>query len=209
MAQRLGVVPPGRARFAAKLIPLAELEALVAQGATERTLAQHFAVSVTTLRRHLAKHELKTQRAATRRDRRLSPGERPLYRELECRWHGLSRFRLESRGYYRCTRCRGDRVQQWRRRKKEQLVQEAGGACSICGYDRYLGALQFHHLRPEEKEFALGERGCTRGIARLREEARKCVLLCSNCHAEVEAGIVSVAVGGGLYTHTPKDSDRG
>jgi hypothetical protein len=26
----------------------------------------------------------------------------------------------------------------------------------------------------------------------MREEARKCVLLCANCHAEVEAGIVRI-----------------
>ena len=29
-------------------------------------------------------------------------------------------------------------------------------------------------------------------IDTLREEARKCVLLCSNCHAEVEAGAVAL-----------------
>jgi hypothetical protein len=30
-------------------------------------------------------------------------------------------------------------------------------------------------------------RGITRSLARLRAEAAKCVLLCANCHAEVEA----------------------
>jgi hypothetical protein len=33
----------------------------------------------------------------------------------------------------------------------------------------------------------------TRSLAILREEARKCVLLCANCHAEVEAGFAFLA----------------
>jgi hypothetical protein len=41
---------------------------------------------------------------------------------------------------------------------KEILVAEAGGSCLICGYDRYAGALQFHHLDPATKSFGLGLR---------------------------------------------------
>jgi hypothetical protein len=67
-----------------------------------------------------------------------------------------------------------------------------GGACRLCGYARCLAALEFHHLDPEEKPFAVGQHGMSRSLQRAREKARKCVLLCSNCHAEVEAGLVSV-----------------
>ena len=80
----------------------------------------------------------------------------------------------------------------WRRRTKERLVQEAGGACAICGYDRYVGALEFHHLDPRQKAFGLSMHGITRSLADLRAEAAKCVLLCGNCHAEVERGIATV-----------------
>jgi len=69
-------------------------------------------------------------------------------------------------------------------------VSEAGGACVLCGYDRCLAALEFHHLDPTQKRFAIGGRGLTRGIDALRAEAAKCVLLCSNCHVEVETGVV-------------------
>ena len=75
------------------------------------------------------------------------------------------------------------------RRTRERLVAEHGGRCAICGYDRYPSALAFHHLDPAEKEFGLSARGLTRGIAELRKEASKCVLLCANCHAEVEGGL--------------------
>jgi 5-methylcytosine-specific restriction endonuclease McrA len=74
------------------------------------------------------------------------------------------------------------------------LIDEAGGACLICGYDRCVGALHFHHLDPETKEFGISRRGFTRSIQKMREEAAKCVLLCSNCHAEVEAGIATLPV---------------
>lgn len=83
----------------------------------------------------------------------------------------------------------GRDVSAWRRRMKRLLVGEAGGRCQICGYDRYMGALQFHHVDPAEKSFPLSMRGCTRSIAELRTEAAKCQLLCANCHAEVEHGV--------------------
>jgi 5-methylcytosine-specific restriction endonuclease McrA len=101
----------------------------------------------------------------------------------------LTEFVLEGSGYYRCAKCRRERVARWRRNAKETLVAELGGRCAICGYDRYVGALEFHHRDPSEKRFGLSVRGITRSIATLREEASKCVLLCSNCHAEVEAGL--------------------
>ena len=80
-----------------------------------------------------------------------------------------------------------------RRRVKSILVEEAGGSCKICGYDRYVGALEFHHLDPDTKTFSLSHRGVTRSIDAARAEAAKCILLCANCHAEVEAGIVNLA----------------
>jgi 5-methylcytosine-specific restriction endonuclease McrA len=85
-----------------------------------------------------------------------------------------------------------ERVAEWRRRTKARLVAEAGGACAICGYSHYVGALEFHHVDPEQKSFALSARGLTRSIEGLRAELAKCVLLCSNCHAEVEGGVTAL-----------------
>lgn len=52
--------------------------------------------------------------------------------------------------------------------------------------------MQFHHLDRRQKGFVLAGMGATRAIDKMREEARKCVLLCANCHAELEAGIVAL-----------------
>ena len=75
---------------------------------------------------------------------------------------------------------------------KQILVKEAGGRCVLCGYDAYAGALQFHHLDPSAKAFAVSINGLTFGIESIREEAKKCVVLCANCHAEVEAGLMTL-----------------
>jgi 5-methylcytosine-specific restriction endonuclease McrA len=96
---------------------------------------------------------------------------------------------LSGDGYYRRRRCRVEAVVRRRRKVKDTLVSEAGGRCAVCGYDRYIGALEFHHLDPSAKRLSLGGGGITLAIDVLREEARKCVLLCSNCHAEVEGGV--------------------
>ena len=90
----------------------------------------------------------------------------------------------------------------WRRKVKRILVEEAGGACAVCGYSRFDAALQFHHVDPTEKSFALSREGVTRSLARARAEAQKCVLLCANCHAEVEGGFVELPLrsdGAGIY----------
>jgi hypothetical protein len=113
--------------------------------------------------------------------------------QLNCSRHGLTIFRLEGRGAFRCLLCRQERVAERRRTVKEILVAEAGGACVVCGYDRYVGALQFHHVDPATKAFSISQSGASRALARTREEAEKCALVCANCHAELEGGIQTLA----------------
>ena len=79
-----------------------------------------------------------------------------------------------------------------RRRVKRILVAEHGGSCRLCGYSRSTVALQFHHVDPITKSFALSTQGVARSLEKAREEARKCVLVCANCHAEVEAGLATI-----------------
>jgi hypothetical protein len=116
----------------------------------------------------------------------------PRRMNMDCQRHGTAEFVLEGRGYYRCTRCRVEAVTRRRRRLKATLVEEAGGSCRLCGYSRYVGALEFHHLDPSQKAFGLSLGGMTRSLARARAEAQKCVLLCANCHAEVEGGLIDM-----------------
>jgi transposase-like protein len=165
------------------------LAGLVEEGLSTRQIAERVSLSQSTVRHWLRKHGLRTLRA--RRDNSHGiRGVHPDRVELTCPTHGLTDFWLEARGIYRCLRCRSEAVARRRRRLKQILVEESGGRCSICGYDRHIGALQFHHRDGETKKFGVAVRGCTRPLEAVRAEAAKCVLLCANCHSEVEAGIV-------------------
>lgn len=71
-----------------------------------------------------------------------------------------------------------------RRAIKEMLIQYKGGKCERCGYNKCNRALEFHHLDPNEKDFGVSQ-NITRNIEDLKAEVDKCILLCSNCHAEI------------------------
>jgi hypothetical protein len=66
---------------------------------------------------------------------------------------------------------------------KKKAVDYKGGCCNICGYDKCLAALEFHHIDPTTKE-----KSCYNLMLmswdRVKNEIDKCVLLCSNCHRE-------------------------
>lgn len=70
--------------------------------------------------------------------------------------------------------------------RKLELVKNAGGCCSICGYNQNLAALAFHHADSATKDFKLDMRSLSnRGLETVLEEFDKCILVCHNCHAEL------------------------
>lgn len=80
-----------------------------------------------------------------------------------------------------------------RRSIKRTLIEEHGGCCDLCGYDRCERSLTFHHRDPSQRAFTIAANATIIGIDQLRQEAAKCVLLCANCHGEVEAGLAKVS----------------
>jgi transposase-like protein len=170
-----------------------ELRRLVAEGASIRSIAASLGRSPTAVRHWLDKHGVRTPAAI-----RLAEGGAARAAEIQqpiltCPLHGRTRHVRRDDGF-RCAQCRSDHVSERRRRLKVQLVEEAGGACVICGYDRHPAALQFHHLDPTAKSFEISGQGVTRALAAARAEANKCVLLCANCHVEVERGVADLPV---------------
>ena len=80
-----------------------------------------------------------------------------------------------------------------RRRKIKLLsVQYKGGKCQICGYNKYVGALDLHHIDSSKKSFSIGAKGYTRSWEVTKNELDKCILVCANCHREIEAGITQL-----------------
>jgi hypothetical protein len=108
--------------------------------------------------------------------------------EKICKNHGLTTYVLESRGYYRCRQCRQDHVAKNRIKTRIKAIDLLGGKCIICGYDKCNAALQFHHRDPSLKKFNINNYTCSKAWKTIKEETKKCDLLCANCHMELHFG---------------------
>ena len=73
---------------------------------------------------------------------------------------------------------------------KQRLIEYKGGRCQICGYNKCMNALEFHHLNPQEKDFTIS--GGTKSFESLKPEIDKCILVCANCHREIHAGLIKI-----------------
>ncbi len=73
-----------------------------------------------------------------------------------------------------------------RRKVKAMAIVYKGGRCQLCGYDKYQGALDLHHLDRDTKAFGISYRGYCRAWRMVKEELDKCLLVCVNCHREIE-----------------------
>ncbi len=176
-------------------IPKADLETLVEDGMSVAQIAGKVGCSKATVRHWLIRYGLKTHGSpGGRRTRQAKAAKRAGLATvtMRCSHHGETDFWLDGRGSYRCKRCRSAAVARRRRKVKAILVAEAGGACCICGFDRNMRALHFHHVEPSQKRHELNAKGVAIALEKLRVEAQKCVLLCSNCHAEVEDGMAFI-----------------
>jgi|SRR5208337_672601 len=98
---------------------------------------------------------------------------------------GISR---RGKGIYKTSIVKDGKVKYIHERRKNlrrQFIQELGDCCSKCGYNKYDGALQFHHKDPSKKEFGLSNKHLNLSLEKLRKEVKKCILLCANCHHEL------------------------
>ncbi len=85
-----------------------------------------------------------------------------------------------------------NKVRERRKKTKELAVAYKGGRCFICGYNACIDALEFHHLEAYKKKFGIGKSGYTRRLMKVFRETDKCVLVCSNCHREIHAGMLQL-----------------
>lgn len=94
---------------------------------------------------------------------------------------------------------RSEAVKRWRINTKKKMVEAFGGKCCMCGYDRCISSLDFHHLDPSTKEFGLGSiRGNPKSWEKIINELKKCVCVCKNCHSEIHSHV----------SYVPEDAPR-
>lgn len=102
----------------------------------------------------------------------------------------LSDFYMKTNGYpyTYCKKCMNSKRVQYFKDMKTKSVKYMGGKCSICGYNKCQDALEFHHKNPDKKDFSISSHRGT-NFDKIKKELDKCIMLCSNCHREVHAGL--------------------
>jgi hypothetical protein len=87
-----------------------------------------------------------------------------------------------------------DNLKKRQQETKREFVDMMGGSCVICGYNKCLRAMVFHHRDSTQKKFSIS--GSFLSTKRLRdlciEELKKCVVMCNRCHEELHSGLITL-----------------
>lgn len=104
-----------------------------------------------------------------------------------CPIHGETEFHFYEKsgrnGRWKCLKCESELAVLKKQKYKLKMIQYKGGKCEICGYDKNIAALEFHHLNPETKSFTIS--ATQHSWENTKKELDKCICLCANCHREL------------------------
>lgn len=90
--------------------------------------------------------------------------------------------------YSRCKKCHSIYTTNRFRKNKLRAVQYKGGCCEMCGYNKCVDSLHFHHKDPKTKDSCF-DNFKSRIFEKIKYELDKCILLCANCHGELHYNI--------------------
>ncbi len=105
--------------------------------------------------------------------------------------------------FYCCKKCHSEssprrKYNRETRNKQRQILKAyyrkmLGGKCAKCGYDKSPSALDWHHVNPKDKNTHIPTiiDAAAGNQERILKELDKTVLLCANCHRELEFGVWS------------------
>jgi DNA-binding transcriptional ArsR family regulator len=164
------------------------LEKLISENLSTREISERIGKGKTTVRHWLKKYDLKTNH------NQFVEKEYGEYRfcprcKRECLTINFYQRRGKPNSSVYCKICTNEQTVERTRKFKIKCVEYKGGVCVECGYDSYYGALEFHHLNPEEKDFEISKLKCLTFDKKVTNELDKCILLCNRCHREVEGGV--------------------
>lgn len=94
----------------------------------------------------------------------------------------ISKENIRTKKKTKTKKDKSEYIMRWKKNLKKSLVEYKGSKCEMCGYDRCIEALEFHHSDPSKKDFSISTK--LFGIEKMKKEVDKCLLLCSNCHRE-------------------------
>ncbi len=82
---------------------------------------------------------------------------------------------------------RKERMMKARGIRKDIIAEYKRSGCCLCGYNKCLNSLEFHHVSAN-KEATIS--GMHLSSVRVRAELVKCICICANCHREIHASLV-------------------
>lgn len=128
------------------------------------------------------RHHSAAQRRAERLGVRFSLAKPP-----RCRVCGETEPTKFGRQKERCLPCWREYHRERNRERRRQIIETLGGACAACGYNRYVAALDVHHVDPTRKHPS-AHRLASLTWDRVTRELKHCILLCANCHRGLHHG---------------------
>ena len=168
-----------------------ELELLINDGKSLNQISKETGKSLTTVRYWVKKLQIPFETKSFAEQGQKDYGEfRYCPRcKKECSVNEFYNRRGKKNSSVYCKKCTTEQVVERTQKLKQEMVDYKGGCCEICGYNRYIGALDFHHINPNEKDFTIAHIRQYKFDEVIKEELDKCMLVCSNCHREIHGGL--------------------
>ncbi len=147
------------------------LEAYIDLDYSTRKIAELENLSQTNVRHWLKKYNLSTNKKQFNK------------KEYSCDCGETNPKMFYGTSKQKCSKCHNMRTIESGKNNRLFAVNHLGGCCKSCGYNKYTGALDIHHLDPniKDKNFRSMRGWCKE---RILNEIKNCILLCRNCHAE-------------------------
>lgn len=168
------------------------LKQLILNNKSTYEIAEELNKSQTTVRYWLNKHNLKTNvKSLVINETHKTCGkckESKLHTEFYGRYETNRNNNISSY----CKQCSNFATAERQRDFKQKCLEYKGGKCIVCNYNKYIGALEFHHLDPKQKDFSLSDMSSRSFTKEIKKELDKCILVCSNCHKEIHGNLVPV-----------------
>lgn len=147
------------------------LKQLVSNGNSTWQIAKIVNLGQTTVRYWLKKYKLATKYT-------------PNNRVYKCKCGETNPDKFYGKRKSTCGKCHNIYTIEQGRKKKQWAVELKGGECSICGYNKIMSCLCFHHLDPEQKDKNFSSmKGWSK--AKIEKELENCICVCMNCHGEI------------------------
>ena len=83
-------------------------------------------------------------------------------------------------------------VKSARAKRRQHIIDLLGGGCSKCGYNKYIGALDFHETEKLFKPSPAAFLKSKVKFQRLLDGIHVLIPLCKNCHAAYHRGLVDI-----------------